>query len=612
MKKWLYLKTLALLILGCFLGCGGDDFRDNDGSIADSELDNDDQIPTITLEKIKTEKLEVGEKVWWRLKADPAPKTDLAVAVYGGSWVIIPKSKNDSEVFSNTFFSDGEIKIVPLPMVSIVGKGLVVDLELLQKYLPDESLGGHRIPKDFDFPVYNVGEPAQIVIFVIVKERLHMAPDGFVLAVEGVEVYRQFEGQQTGDLAVGIGEEIELNVVFLDASGAKVHIGEAEEAFSLELTGYDPAIIDIRLSEGEEKQAEKEHGQEDKWQFKVFGLKAGTTGINLQLLHGDHPDFTAPLPIPINVIVPDVTPPRVTGGTISDGAEDVDPEPINADGIEIIFSEDVAGNIALQTEDGEGVGWIGRVEGNRGMLAPVADREIGNETTYVIAGKVSDAAGNETEISITFTTAAAPFHIVVDKNLITVWLFEEGEGNVIFDSSGNGYHGRIDGDARWVKGKFGTALQFAGQGQGIVIENDIAFNLVESMTVTGWFYPNDTVTNRPLITKKDSFHVGFGPIGFLEFVIQPDDTTFFALFPFNKELRKWHHFAVVLDWRGTTFYINGRRNVWDGRVNNIPGPSEADLVIGAGFAGIVDEVAIYNVALTENEIIEIMENGFVH
>ena len=79
MKKWLYWRTLALiLILSCFFGYGG-----NDGSIADSELGNEVQIPTITIEKIKTEKLEEGEKVWWRLKADPAPKTDLAVWMKG-------------------------------------------------------------------------------------------------------------------------------------------------------------------------------------------------------------------------------------------------------------------------------------------------------------------------------------------------------------------------------------------------------------------------------------------------------------------------------------------------------------------------------------------------
>ena len=104
------------------------------------------------------------------------------------------------------------------------------------------------------------------------------------------------------------------------------------------------------------------------------------------------------------VAAADNTAPEVTGGTVSDGDEDVDPEPINTDGIEITFSEEVSGNIALQTEAGDNVGWIGTVEGTKGTLEPVAGKEIGNETTYVVKGKVSDAAGNETEVSVTFTT----------------------------------------------------------------------------------------------------------------------------------------------------------------------------------------------------------------
>ena len=105
------------------------------------------------------------------------------------------------------------------------------------------------------------------------------------------------------------------------------------------------------------------------------------------------------------VTAPDTTAPTVTGGTVSDGDKDVDPEAINSDAtIEIEFSEDVSGNIALQTEGGDDVGWLGKVEGNKGTLELVKGKEIGNETTYVIAGKVSDAAGNETEVSVTFVT----------------------------------------------------------------------------------------------------------------------------------------------------------------------------------------------------------------
>lgn len=105
------------------------------------------------------------------------------------------------------------------------------------------------------------------------------------------------------------------------------------------------------------------------------------------------------------VTAPDSDPPTVTGGTVKDGDKDVDPEAINSDAmIEITFSEDVSGNIALQTEGGDDVGWLGKVEGTKGTLELVKGKEIGNETTYVIAGKVSDAAGNEADVSVTFVT----------------------------------------------------------------------------------------------------------------------------------------------------------------------------------------------------------------
>ncbi len=105
------------------------------------------------------------------------------------------------------------------------------------------------------------------------------------------------------------------------------------------------------------------------------------------------------------VTAPDTDAPQVTGGTVEDGAEDVDPEEINSGAmLEVTFNEDVTGNIALQTEAGDDVGWLGKVEGNTATLELVKGKEIGNETTYVIAGKVSDAAGNPADVNITFVT----------------------------------------------------------------------------------------------------------------------------------------------------------------------------------------------------------------
>ena len=106
------------------------------------------------------------------------------------------------------------------------------------------------------------------------------------------------------------------------------------------------------------------------------------------------------------VRVPDTEAPKITSGSVNDSDKDVDPESLNLPGrIEIAFSEEVTGNIALQTVTGADVGWRGKVEGKKGTLELVRGKELDNEITYVIAGKVSDAAGNSTDINIRFTTA---------------------------------------------------------------------------------------------------------------------------------------------------------------------------------------------------------------
>lgn len=108
------------------------------------------------------------------------------------------------------------------------------------------------------------------------------------------------------------------------------------------------------------------------------------------------------------VTAPDTTPPTVVGGTVEDGDKDWDVEALNEDGIIVIeFSENVAfipGNIALQTEDGDDVGWLGAFQGNLAILRLVKGKELDWETTYVIVGWVSDPAGNALDFSITFVT----------------------------------------------------------------------------------------------------------------------------------------------------------------------------------------------------------------
>ena len=147
---------------------------------------------------------------------------------------------------------------------------------------------------------------------------LHADVDGFVLEVGDQEVYRQFQGTHSGGLTVSVGEEIEVHAVFLDADGHEAHLDEVEavdehgheEVFGLGLSDYDSAIIEIHLEhaddheDGEEEHGDHEDGEEEHGEelgFGLEGLKAGTTEIKLQLLHGGHADFTGALLIPVTV-----------------------------------------------------------------------------------------------------------------------------------------------------------------------------------------------------------------------------------------------------------------------------------------------------------------------
>ena len=144
----------------------------------------------------------------------------------------------------------------------------------------------------------------------------HVDAEGFVLKVNEANVYEQFQGNHTGGLTVTAGDEIVVEVVFLNDHKEEIQPPghdeqeehdhdeeEEEEEYSLSLTEYDSNIIDIHLPDhDEEHDDDDEHDEESEHlSFEVVGLNEGNTEIKLQLLHGEHADFTAALKIPVTV-----------------------------------------------------------------------------------------------------------------------------------------------------------------------------------------------------------------------------------------------------------------------------------------------------------------------
>ena len=98
--------------------------------------------------------------------------------------------------------------------------------------------------------------------------------------------------------------------------------------------------------------------------------------------------------------------PKITGGNVTNRAEDVDPELLNTHGIQITFTENVqAGMVVLRPKDGAPLNWRVEWEGLKVHLYPSDGDRLQNGTEYILELiGVKDHVGNEADFEIRFTT----------------------------------------------------------------------------------------------------------------------------------------------------------------------------------------------------------------
>ena len=107
---------------------------------------------------------------------------------------------------------------------------------------------------------------------------------------------------------------------------------------------------------------------------------------------------------PYEVDDPDVLPPELQSGTVTDNQNDVDPAAVNVSGLTFTFDEDINGSIKLTDEAGADLNWAGEVTGTTAKLTVIAGQELANETTYKVEIDVTDGSNNPTKMTITFIT----------------------------------------------------------------------------------------------------------------------------------------------------------------------------------------------------------------
>ena len=205
-----------------------------------------------------------------------------------------------------------------------------------------------------------------------------------------------------------------------------------------------------------------------------------------------------------------------------------------------------------------------------------------------------------------------------------LWLFDESTGNVAKDSSGKGLDAKRMGNPKWVAGKFGKALEF--DGAGAFIEIPAHENPSTAITVSAWVKSATPTWNQHgwVVEKRDAYmlHPVLGEINMGWIVCnggcwnQPGQWTDGKIGP--KDITQWHMYTGTFDSKSGAWklYI-------DGKVESTLDLNKAKIVVDNGpifigqdtccpprwGAGSVDEVAIFNVALTEKEVQAIYE-GF--
>ncbi|MGB9595092.1 MAG: LamG domain-containing protein, partial [Candidatus Poribacteria bacterium] len=199
------------------------------------------------------------------------------------------------------------------------------------------------------------------------------------------------------------------------------------------------------------------------------------------------------------------------------------------------------------------------------------------------------------------------FSAVTMDDAVGFWLFDEGKGDIAKDSSKGKNDGKLIDNPSWVNGKFGQALSFDVEGPFVKI--DVPKIQLNSWTAMVWIYPYKT---------KAGHYQGLiqaWPNGG-EFQIDANGAVgVHPVYGGNLKDKEWAHVATRIDNGSLQVYINGKE-VIKGTVSPV---TFVQIGIGdlyavpAGFnykyTGIIDEVAIFNKAISENDIIEIMNKG---
>ena len=255
---------------------------------------------------------------------------------------------------------------------------------------------------------------------------------------------------------------------------------------------------------------------------------------------------------------------------------------------------------------------------NTATLNPTAPLNPDSTYTVTVDG-VTDLAGNPlaAPYSWSFTTKAA----LPAGGPVAAYGFEEGNGLLAADVSGNGNDGTISAAVWSAAGRFGNALSFNGSSARVNIPDSPSLDLTAAMTLEAWVYPTTLSGWRTVILKETSGGLAYSlyahdnaprPAAYVNLGGGDVSAPGIQALPLNT----WTHLAATYDGSILRIFVNGNQ-VGSRSVGGSITVSTGALRIGGNalwgeyFAGLIDEVRIYNRTLTQAEILADMNTPVV-
>jgi hypothetical protein len=203
------------------------------------------------------------------------------------------------------------------------------------------------------------------------------------------------------------------------------------------------------------------------------------------------------------------------------------------------------------------------------------------------------------------------------NDLLAHWNLDEGKGDTVADSSGNGRHGALRNGPRWVAGPQGAALSF---GPKSYVEMDSRLpEMALPLTVALWVNPaKSQVQNADILGNHGDAFVGL--------VLQQDGdntnsysfgygdgTRWLGTGPVQLAANTWQHVAVVCDGRNAVLYVNGVQKSETPAKGPLATNPDLHFMLGLGYApgngrcfqGLLRDVRIYRRALLAAEVMKL-------